>query len=229
MRWNYVFIPKLQRYSHWSLGMDKLVHSTLYWACDYLSMMWFKLIYVSKVGPDYLSIIVTNCAHRTISRALMVRLSSSSNSTTNTLTQTTDKFEYRFFLSACTLLTHFYCHDKPAMWYLSDKQNRVRNQWLEELRQSDIMKSVPWHWQSGSIGSYTGLAPKRRRAIIWSSVGMFRCRMYTSFGLNEVRIAITNRYVFRACLERSIRCYQVTKLNIKCATDGTVYILYIHI
>ena len=40
MRWNYLSIPKLQRCSRWSLGMDKKFHLTLYCACDYLSMLW---------------------------------------------------------------------------------------------------------------------------------------------------------------------------------------------
>ena len=30
--------------------MDKLFHLTLYWACDYLSMLVSKLIHVSKRG-----------------------------------------------------------------------------------------------------------------------------------------------------------------------------------
>ena len=36
---------------HWSLWMDKLFHPTLYWACDYLSMLGSKLIHVCKRGP----------------------------------------------------------------------------------------------------------------------------------------------------------------------------------
>ena len=39
MGWNYLSIPKLQRCNRWSLGMDKWFHPTLYWACDYLSML----------------------------------------------------------------------------------------------------------------------------------------------------------------------------------------------
>ena len=31
--------------------MDKHVHPTLYWTCDYLSMLGLKLIHVSKRGP----------------------------------------------------------------------------------------------------------------------------------------------------------------------------------
>ena len=31
--------------------MDQLFHLTLYWACDYLTMLGFKLICVSKRGP----------------------------------------------------------------------------------------------------------------------------------------------------------------------------------
>ena len=49
--WNYLSIPKLQRYNGWSLGMDTEFHLTLYRACDYLSMLRFKLNHVSKRGP----------------------------------------------------------------------------------------------------------------------------------------------------------------------------------
>ena len=31
--------------------MGKAFHPTLYWACDYLSMLGLKLIHVSKRGP----------------------------------------------------------------------------------------------------------------------------------------------------------------------------------
>ena len=51
MGWNYLSIPKLQRCNRWSLGMDKWFHPTLYWACDYLSMLGLKLNHVSKSGP----------------------------------------------------------------------------------------------------------------------------------------------------------------------------------
>ena len=50
MGWNYLSIPKLQRCNRWSLGMYKLFHPTLYWACDYLSMLRLKLNHVSKRG-----------------------------------------------------------------------------------------------------------------------------------------------------------------------------------
>ena len=50
MGWNYLSIPKLQRLHRWSLGMDKQFHPMLYWACDYLSMLGFKLNHVSKKG-----------------------------------------------------------------------------------------------------------------------------------------------------------------------------------
>ena len=48
MGWNYLFIPKLQRFNRWSLGMDKYFNPTLYWACDYLYMLGLKLNHVSK-------------------------------------------------------------------------------------------------------------------------------------------------------------------------------------
>ena len=51
MGYHYLSIPKLQGLQHWSLGMDKLFHPTLYDGCNYLSMLGFKLIHVSKRGP----------------------------------------------------------------------------------------------------------------------------------------------------------------------------------
>ena len=51
MGWNCLSIPKLQWCNRWCLGMDKQFHPTLYWACDYLSMLVLKLIRVSKRGP----------------------------------------------------------------------------------------------------------------------------------------------------------------------------------
>ena len=50
MGWNYLSIPKLQRCNRWSLGMDKIFYPTLYWACNYLSMLGLKLNHVSKRG-----------------------------------------------------------------------------------------------------------------------------------------------------------------------------------
>ena len=45
---NYPF-PNLS--GRWSIGMQKYFHPTLYWRCDYLSMLRLKLIHVSKKGP----------------------------------------------------------------------------------------------------------------------------------------------------------------------------------
>ena len=42
---------KLQQSYHWSLGMDKPFHSTLYDGQTYLSLLGLKLIHVSKGGP----------------------------------------------------------------------------------------------------------------------------------------------------------------------------------
>ena len=36
---------------HWSSGMEKKSNLTLYWACDYLSMLGLKLSHVSERGP----------------------------------------------------------------------------------------------------------------------------------------------------------------------------------
>ena len=46
MGWKCIYIPKLQRCNR--LGMDKWFNPTLYWACDYLSMLEIELIQVSK-------------------------------------------------------------------------------------------------------------------------------------------------------------------------------------
>ena len=43
---NYIHSYKL------SLGMDEWFHPTVYWACDYLSMLELKLYHVSKRGPS---------------------------------------------------------------------------------------------------------------------------------------------------------------------------------
>ena len=50
MGWNYVSTHKLLRYKRWSLGIDKSLDITLYWECEYLSMLELELIYVSKRG-----------------------------------------------------------------------------------------------------------------------------------------------------------------------------------
>ena len=49
--WQYLYIPKIQRCSFWSLGLDELFHPTFYWANDYLSMLGLKLVHVSKSDP----------------------------------------------------------------------------------------------------------------------------------------------------------------------------------
>ena len=50
MGWNYLSIPKLQRCTRWSLGMDKRISSHTLLACDYLSMLGLKLNHVSNRG-----------------------------------------------------------------------------------------------------------------------------------------------------------------------------------
>ena len=54
MGWNYLSIPKLQRWNRWSLGMDKKFHSTLSWACNCFSMLGLKLNEISKWAPGLL-------------------------------------------------------------------------------------------------------------------------------------------------------------------------------
>ena len=48
MGWNYVSILKLQRLYRWSLGMDKWFHPTLYWVCNYVFMLEWKLSMLVK-------------------------------------------------------------------------------------------------------------------------------------------------------------------------------------
>ena len=60
MGWNYLPIPKLQRCNRWSLGMDKWFNPTLFWACDYLSMLGLKLNHVSKSGHWHAEFIAWN-------------------------------------------------------------------------------------------------------------------------------------------------------------------------
>ena len=51
---------KVSAVHRWNLGMDKLLHPTLYWTCDYLSMLGLRVIHVGKTrrplrpwkGPD---------------------------------------------------------------------------------------------------------------------------------------------------------------------------------
>ena len=65
MAWHYLSIPKLQQCYRWSLGMDKYHHRTLYFACDYSSVLEFKSIHVSKRGPWH--IYWGYCWHRVLS------------------------------------------------------------------------------------------------------------------------------------------------------------------
>ena len=55
MGWNYLSPLKLQPLHGWSLGMDKLFHSTFFLAINYFSMMGLKLIQFSKKGHRELS------------------------------------------------------------------------------------------------------------------------------------------------------------------------------
>ena len=63
MKWNYLFIPKLQQRSCWSLGVDKKFHLTLYDRCNYLSMLGLKL--TRKLRPQHTNLAVwyIRCSH----------------------------------------------------------------------------------------------------------------------------------------------------------------------
>ena len=47
------------------------------------------------------------------------------------------------------------------------------------------MCSLWSNWQYGIIGLDNGLAPNRRKAIIWTNNGLVYWRIYASLGLNE--------------------------------------------
>ena len=48
-----------------SLEMNKWFHPTLYWTCDYLSMLELKLIHVKKNGPGvFIHITIQSIAHK---------------------------------------------------------------------------------------------------------------------------------------------------------------------
>ena len=53
----YLSIPKRQPYDHGRMGMDKQFHPTVYWTCDYLSMLVIMLINVSK-GATGISVFI---------------------------------------------------------------------------------------------------------------------------------------------------------------------------
>ena len=76
MGWNYLSIPKLQRLYRLSLGMDKYFHPTLYWACDYLSMLGLKLNHVSKRGHSRQCYVMPKIEHQSISSHLSYLINS---------------------------------------------------------------------------------------------------------------------------------------------------------
>ena len=51
VKWSDLSIPKLQRCSHSSLGIDTAIHVTHYWAYDYASTLVLKLIHDEKISP----------------------------------------------------------------------------------------------------------------------------------------------------------------------------------
>ena len=59
MGWKYLSIPKLQRQHRWSLEMDMLFHPTLCNRCNYLFILGWMLMYVSKRNPSYWNIFKT--------------------------------------------------------------------------------------------------------------------------------------------------------------------------
>ena len=50
MGWNNLSIPQLQRLHRWHFGMNNWFHLQLYNWCNYISMLGWKLIHVSKRG-----------------------------------------------------------------------------------------------------------------------------------------------------------------------------------
>ena len=62
-----------------------------------------------------------------------------------------------------------------------------------EFQNKFSLKYVPWClFDNTSIGSDNGLAPKKWQTIIWTDNGMFYCRIYASFGINELMDGIAS-------------------------------------
>ena len=73
-----------------------------------------------------------------------------------------------------------YSNAYPWMKIVNFEKNKKQNNNTE-------ICSLGSNWQYGSIGSYNGLAPNRRQAIIWTNVSMLYWRINASLGLNELR------------------------------------------
>ena len=66
-------IPKLQQCNRWSLGMDKQFHPTHYNACNYISMLGFQWIHVSKRGHRSLFEPILSCCEMDPTRHISVK------------------------------------------------------------------------------------------------------------------------------------------------------------
>ena len=121
MGWNYLSIPKLQRLHHWSLGMDKLFHPTLLWACNYLSMLGLKLNHVSKRGPGC---VIQNFYHRkflkydSIITNDYVLIPTAFHIFSAFHTQFNDDVIF-YFIQLSTMK----CYCRPVFWYLINHKN----------------------------------------------------------------------------------------------------------
>ena len=76
---NNLSIPKLQRLYRWSLWMDKLFHLIYYNRCDYISMLPFKSVHVSKTGArgffggSYSREVSSSCGRRLWWEVILIR------------------------------------------------------------------------------------------------------------------------------------------------------------
>ena len=111
--WNYLSIPKFQRLHRWSLGMDNKFHPTLYWPCDYLSMLGWKLIHVSKRASGNSFMLITRWLRHDL-HALDCIITHNSNNATHQIMFRTRYFDF----IAGRVLTNVYCICLLSAWLL---------------------------------------------------------------------------------------------------------------
>ena len=104
--------------------MDKYIHHTLYWACDYLSMLWLKLNHVSKRGTSG-DIDVRAWTHNHIKYAirLLIHIFTSDDWCEQNLPQTCDNLHPQtFLLLLCIFVylqtTRHLCTGPHNLWSL---------------------------------------------------------------------------------------------------------------
>ena len=165
---------------------------TQYWACDYLSILWLKLIrFVKGVSGVYGYIFHDYSRSRTNNFPLKMQRVASLNPSYHvshavniimTLTwwqkkQGITSYDINLLsrdkMVAILVRRHFQVHffEWKLLIFLSN---------VTETR------SVGSTWQYGNIDWDNGLAPNRHQTIISTSVGMIYLRIYTSISLNQL-------------------------------------------